>query len=123
MAQPAIKDEIAKELDRLSPQEQQRVLDFVHDLATNTESSDGTPSKELLEHAGSITPEDAEEMLRAIEEEWEQGDDLTMSSPKAIPGERMFRLAGILPDEDAQEMLRAIEDACEQMDMADMNER
>jgi hypothetical protein len=61
-----IKQEILKELDRLSPELQRQVLDFVRALSPSV--PEGVPGKELLRFAGILTPEEAELMEQAIEE-------------------------------------------------------
>ncbi len=67
-----IKQEILKELDRLSPELQRQVLDFTRALGSS--ASEGVPGKELLRFAGILTPEEAELMERAIEEGCERVD-------------------------------------------------
>jgi len=67
-----IRQEILKELDRLSPDLQQQVLDFTRMLGSS--ASEGVPGKELLRFTGILTPEEAELMERAIEEGCERVD-------------------------------------------------
>jgi hypothetical protein len=66
------KQEILKEIDRLPPELQQRVLEFVRTL--HSSFTEGTPGKELLRFAGILTPEEADLMERAIKEDCEQVD-------------------------------------------------
>ena len=67
-----VKQEVLKELDRLSPELQRQVLDFARTLGPF--ASEGVPGKELLRFAGILTPEEAELMELAIEEGCEQAD-------------------------------------------------
>ncbi|MEW6687207.1 MAG: hypothetical protein AB1393_13560 [Candidatus Edwardsbacteria bacterium] len=60
------KQEILKEIDRLPPDLQQRVLEFARTL--NSTFPEGTPGKEILRFAGILTPEEADLMERAIKE-------------------------------------------------------
>jgi hypothetical protein len=66
------KQEILKEIDRLPPELQQRVLEFARTL--NPSLPDGMSGKELLRFAGILTPEEAELMERAIKDGCEQVD-------------------------------------------------
>jgi hypothetical protein len=51
---------------------QRRVLDFARAMAESTPQ--GTPGKELLQFAGIMTPAEADEFLRSIEEDCERVD-------------------------------------------------
>ena len=62
--------EIVEQLEKLSPGQQQEVLDFTMELSG--ELPEGTPIKEFLKFAGTIPSEDLEEMKQAIEEDCEQ---------------------------------------------------
>ena len=61
-----IEREIVDRLARMSEVQQTRVLEFVRTL--ETELPDGMTPAVLLEFAGSISTEDAEEMKKAINE-------------------------------------------------------
>ena len=64
-----VKQEIIERLDKLPPEVQRRVLDYVKSLACTPE---GTPGCELLRFSGIITEEDAQAMSQTIEEGCEQ---------------------------------------------------
>jgi hypothetical protein len=72
MLDSSLREELLKALDRLSPAMQLRVLDFARTLRESTLR--GTPDKELLRFAGTVTPAEADEFLRGIEEDCEQID-------------------------------------------------
>ncbi len=66
--------EIVQRLEKLSPGQQRRVLDFTLELSG--ESPKGISGKELLEFAsGLFPPEDIEQIKRAIEEDCGQIDE------------------------------------------------
>ena len=58
--------EIVERLDKLTPWQQKQILNYV--LSFLGEPIRGTPVKELLKFAGTISKEDAEIMKRTIEE-------------------------------------------------------
>jgi hypothetical protein len=62
--------ELLKQVDQLSPALQRRVLDYARALAESTPR--GTPGDELLQFAGIMTPSEADEFLRSIEEDCEK---------------------------------------------------
>ena len=66
MLDAAIQSDLLKEVERLSPPLQRKVINFAHSLVTSRPR--GTPGHELLEFAGILSPEDAKEMMDAIEE-------------------------------------------------------
>ncbi|MFB2970027.1 hypothetical protein ACE1CD_13710 [Aerosakkonema sp. BLCC-F183] len=66
MINPLIEKEIFTQLNKLSDEQQQQVLDFARFLAMKNPV--GVPGKELLQFAGTISHEDAKIMLEAIEE-------------------------------------------------------
>jgi hypothetical protein len=70
MLDSSLREELLKALDRLSPAMQRRVLDFARALAESTPQ--GTPGDELLQFAGIMTPSEADEFLRGIEEDCER---------------------------------------------------
>jgi len=63
---PAVRDEMFKQLENLPADMQRRVVEFVRALALSQPK--GIPGPDLLRFAGTLTPEDAAEMKRAIEE-------------------------------------------------------
>ncbi len=73
MSTTPIKQEIVKELDRLTPELQLQVLTFVRKLRFSP-ADEGVSGKELLRFAGILTLEEAEMMERAIEESCERVD-------------------------------------------------
>jgi len=61
VVQPAIKEQILSDLDRLSPEQQQRAAELVHGLV-----SQGASIEDLLTVAGTLDEESAREMTEAI---------------------------------------------------------
>ncbi len=59
-------DKVVELLKTLPQELQRRVLEFARGLAQSTPH--GVPGRELLHLAGTISPEDAEQMRQAIEE-------------------------------------------------------
>jgi hypothetical protein len=72
MIDPAFRNELLRELEQLPSTEQRRVLAFVHALLRSRPR--GASGSELLRRVGTITPEDAEAMQRAIEDGCERVD-------------------------------------------------
>ena len=72
MIDGALQDELLKQLEQLSPNLQRRVVDFTAALVQSVPK--GTPGDELLRFAGTLDPEDAKEMIEAIEAGCEQVD-------------------------------------------------
>jgi hypothetical protein len=72
MLDSAIQSDLLKEVEQLSPPLQRKVVDYAHSLVQTRPR--GTPGKQLLEFAGILTPEEAKEMMDAIEEGCEQID-------------------------------------------------
>lgn len=72
MTTPAVKKQILEDLDRLSPELQQRAADLVHGLVETTPR--GTPGRELLRFSGTLDDESARQMSEAIEEGCERVD-------------------------------------------------
>lgn len=67
-----VRDEILKRLDRMPHDRQRKALELIRTL--DTESRSGTPGRDLLDLAGTLHPDDAAQMLRVIDEEFEQVD-------------------------------------------------
>ena len=72
MVLPAVKDQILRDLDHLSPEQQRRAADLVHSLTT--ELARGTRGRDLLRFAGVLDEASAVEMRSAIEEGCERID-------------------------------------------------
>jgi len=72
MVDPAIKEQILSELDRLSPELQRRALDMVHSL--NASAASGASLRDLLGVVGTLDKQSAREMREAIEEHCERVD-------------------------------------------------
>ncbi len=74
MATPSLRDELLREFEKLSPEQQERVLDFTRRLQNPLPP--GIPGEVLLERAREINfdPEDLAEMAAAIEEHCERID-------------------------------------------------
>ncbi len=68
----SVKEQIIHELDNLTPEQQQRVLDLAKELQGALPL--GTPGEVLLAHMDSFQfePGDLEEMAQAIEESYER---------------------------------------------------
>ena len=64
MATSPIIEHIVEQLRRLSPEAQQRVLDFTRELS----QPKGTPGHELLRMAGAISPDDLDQMQAVIDD-------------------------------------------------------
>lgn len=59
-----VRDQLINYLDRLTPEQQQQVLEFAANLAR----PHGTPSEILLQFAGSIPADQLDQMEKAIED-------------------------------------------------------
>jgi hypothetical protein len=70
--EPTIKDQILRDLDRLSPELQRRALELVRGLAAP--SLKGASVDDLLSLSGTLDNESAREMREAIEEHCERID-------------------------------------------------
>ena len=72
---PLIQSELLSYQGQLPTDEQARVVDFARMLAELPKRTKvGTPGKDLLRFAGTISHEDAQQMMKAIEEGCEQID-------------------------------------------------
>jgi hypothetical protein len=72
MVDASVQNELLKQMEQLSSRMQRRVLDYARALAESTPR--GTPGDELLKFAGIMTPSEADEFLRGIEEDCERVD-------------------------------------------------
>ena len=72
MVLPAVKDQILSDLDRLSPEEQERAAKLVHGLVSPLPR--GASVEDLLSVASTLDPESAKEMMAVIDEECERVD-------------------------------------------------
>lgn len=63
-AQTALKDQLLEDLERLTPEQLERVHGYVEALA---ELTPGTPGRDLLPFIGTLDEESAREMETAIE--------------------------------------------------------
>ena len=72
MVPPAVKDQILSDLDRLSPEEQERAAKLVHGLLSPLLR--GASVDDLLSVAGTLDPESPKEMMAAIEKGCERVD-------------------------------------------------
>jgi len=72
MVVPAVKEKVLRDLDKLSPDLQERAAEFVHSLVSTTPP--GTPGSELRKFFGVLDAESSREMREAIEEGCEQVD-------------------------------------------------
>ena len=62
----AIQSDLLKEVEQLSPLLQRKVVEYAHSLAGSVPR--GTPGDQLLRFAGTMTEEEAKEMMEAIED-------------------------------------------------------
>ena len=72
MVLPRVKEQILSDLDRLSPEEQQRAAELVHGLITPLPK--GASVEDLLSVAGILDDQAAQEMMQAIEDGCERVD-------------------------------------------------
>lgn len=72
MVNPTLEHELHLQLEHLRPEAQQRVLEFARALVITRPR--GVPGKELLHFAGSLSPEEAKEMMESIDEDCGQVD-------------------------------------------------
>ena len=73
--EPAVQSELLSYLGQLAQSDQARVVDFARILTGAPKPPiRGVPGKDLLKFAGTISHEDAQEMIKAIEEGCEQID-------------------------------------------------
>jgi hypothetical protein len=72
MVDPAIKEQILSDLERLSAEKQTRAAELVRGLVSPTPQ--GTPGRDLRRFSGVLDPESAREMMEAIEEGCERVD-------------------------------------------------
>jgi hypothetical protein len=70
MIDSSLQNELIKEVEQLPPALQRKVVEYAHSLKSTT--PEGTPGRELLRFAGIMSKEDAEEMMKIIEEGCEQ---------------------------------------------------
>jgi len=76
MVNAAIEEATAR-MQTLSPVQQQEVLDFIQSRQASSlqaKTPPGVPGRDLLHLAGLFSKEDAEEMMRVIEEDCERID-------------------------------------------------
>jgi hypothetical protein len=72
MIEPGLREELLEQVSRLPYDKQRQVLEFAAALSHTMVR--GMPGSRLLKLAGTLPPEDAEEMCRAIEEDCERID-------------------------------------------------
>jgi len=72
MINPSIEKILLAQLNKMSSEQQQQVLDFAQFLAKKKPV--GMSGKDLRRFAGTISHEDAKLMREAIEEDWGQAD-------------------------------------------------
>ena len=74
MQQMTVRQQIDRKLEVLPPNIQRKVLYYIDHL-TEPSIPRGVPGKKLIELAGTLSNEDAEELTRIIEEGCERIDD------------------------------------------------
>jgi hypothetical protein len=72
MIEPGLREELLEHVSKLPCDKQRQVLEFA--AASSQAAVRGMPASRLLKLAGTLPPEDAEEMLRATEEDCERID-------------------------------------------------
>ena len=72
MILPEIKEQILSDLERLAPEQQQRVAELVHGMLPS--GPRGVSGKALMHFAGTLSDASAREMMAAIEEGCSQVD-------------------------------------------------
>ena len=72
MIEPTVKERILRDLDRLSPELQQRAVELVHNLASPLPR--GASVEDMIRLGGLLDEESAREMREAIEEHCERID-------------------------------------------------
>ena len=72
MLDAGVQSDLLKEVERLSPPLQRKVISYAHSLAQPRPR--GTPGRQLLKYAGILSPEEAKAMMDAIEEGCERID-------------------------------------------------
>ena len=72
MIDTSFQNELIQEVEQLPPPLQRKVLEYAHSLQKKTPK--GTAGKDLREFAGILSPEEAEAMLKVIEEGCERID-------------------------------------------------
>jgi hypothetical protein len=72
MADTSLREEILQEVNSLTPEMQSRVLQFARKLAD--EPNKDSSGKGILSLAGSMAPEEADEMIKLIDEDCESVD-------------------------------------------------
>jgi hypothetical protein len=72
MLDTSLQNELIKEMEQLPPNLQRKVVEYAHSLKKPL--PEGTPGKDLLKFAGILSREEAEEMLKVIEEDCERID-------------------------------------------------
>lgn len=74
MARSSIRDELLRNLEKLSPQKQRELLAYARSLTESGLPLKGTPGKDLVVFSGAIETNDLAKIARAIEEDCEQVD-------------------------------------------------
>jgi hypothetical protein len=72
MLQTSVKDEIISRLDGLTLGQQQKILEEMKSMASRLPVGVGVPGSSLLHYAGTLSKEEADEMMRTVEEEYER---------------------------------------------------
>jgi len=70
----ALREELLRNLEKLSLEKQQELLAYARRLAESTSSFKGTSGKDLIIFSGAIEPGDLAKIAQAIEEDCERVD-------------------------------------------------
>ena len=74
MLQTNVKDQIINRLDGFTVEQQQKILEYMESMASQLPVGVGTAGTDLLHYAGTLSKEEAEEMIRVIEQQCERID-------------------------------------------------
>jgi hypothetical protein len=74
VATPSVRDELLRNLEKLSPEKQRELLAYACSLTESTHPVKGTPGKDLIAFGGLIEPSDLSKIAKVIEEDCEQVD-------------------------------------------------
>ena len=66
MSNPRIHDDLLKQLEALAPDQQHRVAEFIRCLAAQPPR--GVPGTDLLKFAGTLPPDQADELRQAVDD-------------------------------------------------------
>ena len=74
MAPRSVRDKLLKHLEKLSPEQQERLLAFARSLSGTTDPPRGRSGKGLVTFAGAIQEDEMEAIVKVIQEDCERTD-------------------------------------------------